>query len=130
MIYPSVASTNASATGQYYEVVHTAAMKTAIAGMGGNAIVDPTPEGAGFPYACTPRWAPALALIKSVQLIVGSSVVDTLSTVVMSVWKELTDAWAWVDGICYAGSRLRVEAPLYNLLTLVRNQTISGEVQG
>ena len=31
-----------------------------------------------------------------------------------------------------AGSRLRVEAPqaLYNLLTLVRNQTISGEVQG
>ncbi len=97
VIYPSVASTNAAATGQYYEVVHTAAMKTAIAGMGGNAIVDPTPEGAVFPYACTPRWAPALALIKSVQLIVGSSVVDTLSTVVMSVWKELTDAWAWKE---------------------------------
>ena len=50
-----------------------------------------------FPYACTPRWAPALALIKSVQLIVGSSVVDTLSTVVMSIWKELTDAWVWKE---------------------------------
>ena len=53
--------------------------------MGGNAIVDPTAATSVFPYACTPRWAPALALIKSVQLIVGSSVVDTLSTVVMSI---------------------------------------------
>lgn len=97
VVYPSVASENAENTGQYYEVVHTENMKSTINTMGGNAIVDPTPQNSVFQYACTPRWAPALALIKSVQLIVGSSVVDTLSTVVMSVWKELTDAWIWKE---------------------------------
>ncbi len=97
VIQPTVASSNAPTTGQYYEVVHDAAQKTAINAMGGNAIVDPTAATSVFPYACTPRWAPALALIKSVQLIVGSSVVDTLSTVVMSIWKELTDAWVWKE---------------------------------
>jgi len=97
VIKPTVASTNAPNVGQYYEVVHDATQQAAYTAMGGQAIVDPTSATSVFSYACTPRWVPALALLKSVQLIVGSSVVDTLSTPVMAIWKELTDHWVWKE---------------------------------
>ena len=97
VVKPTTASVNAPVVGEYYEITHSAAQVAAIQALGGNAILDPTPATATFQYNLTPRWAPALALIKAVQLVVGSSVVDTLSTVVMSVWKELSDSWKWKE---------------------------------
>lgn len=97
VIYPAATSDNVATASQYYEIVHTAAQNTTMTTLGANVVTDNTGATGILPYALTPRWAPALALIKAVQLIVGSAVVDTLSTVVMSIWKELTDAWAWKE---------------------------------
>jgi len=96
VVKPTAASTNAPTVGKYYEIVHSAAQQATIASLGGNAVLD-NASNSVFAYALTPRWAPCLALLKSVQLNVGSSNVDTLSTVILSIWKELSDAWIWKE---------------------------------
>jgi hypothetical protein len=97
VISPLTASENAPEIGQFYEVVHSGTMKKTIETLGGNAILDPTPVDSIFEYACTARWAPALAMIKSAQLIVGNAKVDELTMPVLSIWKELTDSCAWKE---------------------------------
>lgn len=47
-----------------------------------------------FSYWLSPRWAPAIAMISSIKLIVGTNEVDELTTPILCVWKELAGSFA------------------------------------
>ena len=82
--------------------------KASTADTSGAAVVDGATLNSGashssvfFPYWLSPRWVPAIAMIQSIKLIVGTSEIDELTTVILAVWKELGSHFAqfsYVEG--------------------------------
>lgn len=55
-----------------------------------------------FPYWLSPRWVPAIAMISSIKLIVGTNEIDELTTPILCIWKELAGSgngdFSYVEG--------------------------------
>ena len=126
---PAAAGTSYSSTSSAYEILPAELqadyVKTFTSGAG-QAAQDPDSSSPHFAYSLTARYCPLapLALLKKVNLQVGSAVVDSIDSDVLNIWYSLTPkAQMWkenyfdfdsdVDRIAYsmAASRSYVQLP-------------------
>lgn len=92
---PAAAGTTYSSTTSCYEVVPSsmqAAYNQAYASGTGQAAADPDSRAPHFAYSLSARYCPLapLALLKKVNLQVGSAIVDSLDSDVLNIWYSLT----------------------------------------
>lgn len=92
---PAAAGTTYSSTTSCYEVVPApmqAAYGLSYASGAGQAAADPDSRAPHFAYSLSARYCPLapLALLKKVNLQVGSAIVDSLDSDVLNIWYSLT----------------------------------------